>query len=316
MLRNHVNTVVGSLVLCSTVFLCTSLARAEDERDPDKTLRETIMRSDTDYWLGVYCTRPSATLRTHLRLVKGEGLVVRRVLERSPAAEAGIKVHDVILRFGSTDVGKVAELIDAIDREQDRETVVTLIRESQKTTEMVTPAKRLEPEFSRPDLDADEILRWMEDMAKGEENPFRFRFFHPGTIIQDEKGRSAITLPRNLKIAITREEDSPAKVIVEKDGESWEVTTDDITTLPDSIFPFVERFLSGVVEKEKKKAESNGIDPALPEVRFEGDAEPVPNVNSDDRFSDGKSTLEKQLDNLESQLRHLRKNVQKLRDDS
>ena len=33
MLRTHLNTVVGCLALCATVFLCTRLARADEQPD-------------------------------------------------------------------------------------------------------------------------------------------------------------------------------------------------------------------------------------------------------------------------------------------
>ena len=320
MLRSYLNTVVGTLVLCGIVFLCTRIARANDEPDANELLRGVFVQPDSDYWLGVYCTRPSATLRMHLKLAKGEGLVVRRVLKRSPADEAGINVHDVILKLGDTEVGRVTDLIDAIDREQDRETVVTLIREGQEMTELVTPARRPEPtpaarperETSRRDIDADEILRWMEKMADPDEIPFRFRFFHPGTVFQDEMGGTAITLPKNLKIMITREDDGPAKVIVEKDGDSWEVTTDDIATLPETILPYVERFFSRAVQKEKKKTDSVDIDPVLPDIQFEDEPLPVPSEDSTDRSSKGQISLAKQMENLKKQLRLLQKDVERL----
>lgn len=51
--------------------------------------------------LGVHVRRPSATLRSHLRIDDGMGMVVEQIVADSAAAEAGIQKEDVIVALDS-----------------------------------------------------------------------------------------------------------------------------------------------------------------------------------------------------------------------
>ena len=60
-----------------------------------------------EYWLGVECLPVMPALRAQLNLPEKQGLLVAAVMPDSPAAKAGIKQHDVLLRVGEKPLAEV-----------------------------------------------------------------------------------------------------------------------------------------------------------------------------------------------------------------
>ena len=319
MTRDWLRSTTVCLALCGTVFLCATLARAEPN-DSLRSLRGLIGRPHSEYWLGVYCTQPSPTLRAHLGLEKRQGLVVRDVLDNGPASEAGIHEHDVILNFGKTGVGNVSELVRAIDKRREKETDIRLIRHGSEMTIAVTPSERpresgLEFDIDydgNPDLDmdADEILRWIDEMSPREGAPFHFRFFYPEARIGKEPPKLDLRLPDNLKFVITTDEDRFAKIIVEKGGQRWEASTDDLDDLPNAILPFVERLLGRDTPPEQLIPE----EPEFPEIEFEADTDTSTEEPINTSIADRQWKWEKELNALENQMREILGSFRELRE--
>jgi len=65
-------------------------------------------------WMGVYYSANTAQLRRQLNLATSEGLVVMQVLENSPAARAGLRRGDVVLRVNGETVSDPEELRAAV----------------------------------------------------------------------------------------------------------------------------------------------------------------------------------------------------------
>ncbi len=61
----------------------------------------TVAEKPTNYWIGVSTNPADATLRAHLKLTDGSGLVVSEVIDDSPAAKAKIRKNDVLVTAGS-----------------------------------------------------------------------------------------------------------------------------------------------------------------------------------------------------------------------
>lgn len=108
-----------------------------------------------EYMIGVGIAEAGATLRSQLSLDEGVGVVVNHVGEGSPAAKAGIQVHDVIVSAGDRVVHDMAELVDIVNKngEKEQSISVTLIRKGEKTTVEVTPTKRPEIEIEDAPLE-------------------------------------------------------------------------------------------------------------------------------------------------------------------
>lgn len=66
-------------------------------KDSYSPLNET--RSGPVRFLGVYTMRISPTLSAQLSLPTGMGLTIRHIVPNSPAAEAGLKEHDILRKF-------------------------------------------------------------------------------------------------------------------------------------------------------------------------------------------------------------------------
>jgi hypothetical protein len=61
-------------------------------------------------WLGLETAPPSPQLVDHLDLKPGFGLIVTHVMEESPAAKAGVKVNDILLRLGDQELVNFEQL--------------------------------------------------------------------------------------------------------------------------------------------------------------------------------------------------------------
>jgi membrane-associated protease RseP (regulator of RpoE activity) len=217
----------------------------------------------SDYWLGLACSPVSQALRAQLGLAEGAGLVVQEVRPDSPAAKAGIKQYDVVVKVDGKPTGKLQELIDAVDAAKDKELTIELLRGGKPVQIKATPEKRPETALPGPPIPgwpgAPSDPNWeawrkhFEQFYGGEpgKEPWRFRFWGPGTILppgakaQPPKLAPHPPLPGNLSVAITKTGDGPAKISVERGDEKWEITEENLDQLPDDVRPHVERMLGG-----------------------------------------------------------------------
>jgi hypothetical protein len=91
------------------------------------------------YRIGVTLAEADDTLRSQLRLAAGEGLVVTEVIGDGPAAGAGIKPHDVLIKLD----GKRLSTVDAINAQiqeiGERQVALDYIRAGEEQTCDVTP---------------------------------------------------------------------------------------------------------------------------------------------------------------------------------
>ncbi|MBI2303178.1 MAG: trypsin-like peptidase domain-containing protein [Chloroflexi bacterium] len=90
-------------------------------------------------WIGVGVGPVTPALASELKLKVDKGVYVASVTRASPAAQAGLRQGDVIIRFESQEVATVRQLQEAIRRQKigDR-TRITFIRDGQEQTVTVT----------------------------------------------------------------------------------------------------------------------------------------------------------------------------------
>lgn len=103
---------------------------------------------DERYRLGVTLSETDDTLRAHLRLATGEGLVVTEVINDSAAAQAGVQQHDVLILLD----GKRLTTVDAANAQiqeiKDKSVELRLLRGAQDVTIQIAPRKTQEAAFS------------------------------------------------------------------------------------------------------------------------------------------------------------------------
>jgi len=262
----------------------------------------------SDYWLGLECRPVPPVLRAQLKLAEDQGLVVEQVLPESPAAAAGIEQYDVLVKAEGKPLAKLQDLIDAVDAAKDKELALELVRDGKTTLLKAKPAKRPESQLPLPgpgkveELPNDWMQRYFHQFAPGEEGkpPWRFRFWGPGTILPPD-AKPDRPMPRNMQVSITRSGDDPAKIVVQRGDEKWEVTEDDLDKLPDDVRPHVERMLGRTPPPGGPKGWSGDFDfvPEWPGPRWQVRPE---------------GGLEKRMEEMNRRIDELRKSLDQMRE--
>jgi membrane-associated protease RseP (regulator of RpoE activity) len=194
----------------------------------------------SQWWIGVQCRVADPALREQLGLEENVGLLVEEVVPNSPAAQAELRRYDVLVKAGGKDLRSVEDLVGAINAANGQPLAIELIRRGEKREVTVRPEKRP----AQPP-----IPRWWFEWPGAEffgrpDLPFRFRFMYPGWVVPP-RGEQLPALPGNLTITITKKGDEPAKIVVKRDGQSWEVSENELEKLPADIRPYVEQMLRG-----------------------------------------------------------------------
>lgn len=118
-------------------------------------------------FLGVQLVELTADLRTHFGVPENEGVMVSRVVEDSPAAQAGIEVGDIISGVDGERIASASDLMRAISKRDPGESVaLELWRDAKLDNTTVTVAERKLPKpvriFQRScegdDCDGPEVL--------------------------------------------------------------------------------------------------------------------------------------------------------------
>ncbi|MCD4726543.1 MAG: PDZ domain-containing protein [Pirellulales bacterium] len=237
-----------------------------------------------DYWLGIRCFPVTPALRSQLSLPKKQGLLVVAVISKSPAMKAGLAPHDVLLRVGDKPLGEVRDLIAVIQETKDSKLKIALIRGGKRVAVEATLVKRpaearrkpgpppKPPELSEP-ADWKKVQKWLEGLRSDKEGQaerpsLQLRVFQPGAIVKDVL-ISQRPLPENMSVAISKEGNQPAKIVVRRGDKKWELTEKELGKLPANVRPFVEQMLGrGMPGKMQVKPLPPGLDQRL-ERRFD-----------------------------------------------
>ena len=253
--------------------------------------------------------------------------MVEQVVPESPAAKAGIEVNDILLKFGEADLSDVEGLQKAVGENKDGEAKVTLLRAGKQKAVTVKPEVRPAdvgaPDPHRPG-DWGQISEMLKKLERGElgEDPLRMFFVRPGVVVPKELKQQRIELftsppgaahlPKGTRVTVTRENDAPAKITVEKDGQKWEVTEAELDKLPADLRPAVKGMLGGgrVFVFGQSPVVVPGERPAAPGAskapKAEADTKP------EDKPAGAEQNLDKVREKLEEMNRQLRENEKRL----
>lgn len=298
MSRIHWLTGVAAMMLIAAPAMSQAEPKALKSRiDPPYLIGDPALSSK--YWLGINCAPLSAELQSHLNLPEKQGVLVLAVVKGSPAAKAGIARHDVLLRAGEKPLAEPHDLLAAVDAAKETTLKIELIRAGKPQTIELTPAKRPEQPAVAPNqgnqvgsdaiqrwnqsnqADLDTIQRWMESMGAGKPGigpfgPFQFRIVGPSGAIVPNNVLIPTPLPGNTSVAITREGDQPAKIVVKRNNDKWELTEKDLDKLPADLRPSVERMLG----RSTSNALFGAVGPNWPSLPPPGAIGPFPTTSS------------------------------------
>jgi S1-C subfamily serine protease len=236
---------------------------------------EGELETVTSYWIGVLCTPLSEAVRAQVNVPEETGVIIEQVVPGSPAAEAGLLRHDIIVAAGDAVIRTQADLVDAVTASEGEALLLKVLRGGETVEVEATPAAREVATLQRrgpfvfqlgPDgpeaAELEEAIRiQIEELQEhaGEGLPFRFHMMRPGVIVEQgvaegevnaqaiAEGVTATTVMSTeidgAKITITRSGDTPAGIKIEQDGEVIETTEDNLDVVPDELKPRVKQML-------------------------------------------------------------------------
>jgi membrane-associated protease RseP (regulator of RpoE activity) len=266
------------------------------------------------YWIGLMGGPIPAELRAHLDVPENQGVMVRSVVPDSPAAKAGIKNFDIVLRANDADLHDMRDLMELVKTAGDQKASISLevLRKGGRETITVTPGDRpahVALQQPMPGQEGQEggpgatpgmpndMMQLFKQFGGGEQGqggaPFAFRQFGPGVIPNGMPQGGAAVIPNGVSVSVQKQGNEPAHVTIKRGNESWEVVGDDAESfkqLPEDLQPFVRQLLG----------QSQGIGNFNLPMPPQGMQGMMPQMG-DDHEQD----LQSQLDEMKQQLKEL-----------
>lgn len=213
----------------------------------------------SEYWIGVMFAPISGFPLAQSQLALKHGMVVLEVIDDAPAAKAGLRQHDIVLKFAGQEAARRDDLIDRIAERKDQPVEVVLLRGGQELTLTITPQKR--PDFTAQEAASKsfaEARRRADELTQHEDlfltmpevidhdgwRALRMLQLRPGFLIEDPAAGTAGAFPDDLSVMIKKHGAKPAEIVVEKGDQRWQVTEDHLSDLPEEVRPWVEQYLS------------------------------------------------------------------------
>lgn len=309
-----------NLVAAAAVLLLTTAGWAADPAEP--TPGEVVPGEkievqaapdavkSSQYWIGVMCCSSlDAPLRAHVKLPDNQGLLIRTVVPEGPGAKAGLQPMDILLTANDKPLAKIADLVAAVEASEGKELTIVALRGGERLTLQVTPEPRPAEFQDRHYPDAPEqpemqgIYQWFERMHPGwgGKPPMRLRFFHPGMLLPADAPMHP-DLPDGMSIAIVKKGGEFARITVNQDEKTWEVTEKELDQLPPEVRAHVDRMLQGVVF---------GVGGASPRFDFVPDWSASAKPDKPDQAL--RDRLEQRLETMSQRMEQLQEAVEQLR---
>ncbi len=146
-----------------------------------------LQRNDVSkYMIGVNCTPVADAIRAQLKLESGVGLVVDHVGTDTPAAAAGLELHDILMFADDKQLTEISDLVAAVQNagKENNKMSLTVIREGKEVGIDVSPVERPESE----QMPIPGYLKVFPQL-KGDQFDLQMRQLGPGVIIGQDMTR-------------------------------------------------------------------------------------------------------------------------------
>jgi hypothetical protein len=203
----------------------------------------------SDHWIGVECAPVPPPLRAQVDLPEGQGLLVGQVVPESPAAKAGIQQYDVLVKADGKPLAGIEDLVGAVDAAKDKQLTIELVRGGKTHEIHVQPEKRPEGILPGPPPQTpnEAFRKLLEPWTwQGGRQPWRLRLWGPGAILPPH-AKIGPPMPGNMSVTISKKGDKPARIVVKRGNQKWEVTEDQLDKLPPDVRGHVERMLGRTI---------------------------------------------------------------------
>ena len=102
--------------------------------------------------VGITTTQLTKQLADYFGVGDGQGILITSVGENSPASKAGLRAGDVITEVNGEKVENAGDFTRALNRKDDGEVTLTIIRSKSRHTIKVTPERRQTPTFNLSEI--------------------------------------------------------------------------------------------------------------------------------------------------------------------
>lgn len=268
----------------------------------------------SDWWLGLQCRPVEEGLRAQLGLGETQGLIVEKIVPKSPAEKAGLRRHDVLVSADGKPLKSPLDLIGVVNAAEGKKMAVECVRSGQKDKVTLQPERR--PEWARPPqpsakaIEQAQLLRkWFEQLQSGEPGaPLRFRFIHPGAILPPG-APSCPPLPANVTITISKHGGELARVTVTRDHDRWEVAENELDKLPKDLAPYAKCMLGRTLPDLNDAIQLYELVPDPAELQAGGS----PPAAGETAEGEASQAWQQRLEQMNKQLEQLRRSIDQLR---
>lgn len=204
------------LTAAAVLFLATA-APATAQENPTEPPATPVDEAGRP-WLGVRLAPADEVLAGHLGATPGQAWLVEEVLADSPAAEAQIKRHDVLVSVNGQPLTSIEELSRLLADAKGQPVTIELFRNGKQESLSLTP----KPAPAEPH--AERAIATIAGI--GWQMPLR------------------ADLPDGVEVTVTKSGTGPAKVTVRRGRETWEMLPDDsLERLPEDLREPIATFL-------------------------------------------------------------------------
>ena len=237
-----------------------------------------------------------------------------------PAAQAGVRLNDLLLTAAEKPLGSPADLTAAVDAAKDQPFKLKFLRGGKPIEATVVAALRPVESRSAAQAASDReiVERWVRQF--GVPAPLIWTngvtVVHPGAGLVLPQGVTIRPeLPDDMTVNIFRDGKKPAEITVTRGKESWKTTEDKLSKLPPEVRSHVESLLHGgpirilFRQNPAPAAAANG---AASAGNSAGPAASKQSVAAPEPPADSSQT--RQLDEMSRQIDAMQRTLQQMRD--
>lgn len=106
------------------------------------SVEESDVALQPKHLIGISLAEVPDSLRAHVTVPEGRGVMIAAIVTDGPAAKAGLQLHDILVKAGDQEITSPIDLQKLIDASETNPIQFTYLRKGAEQTVEVTPVKR------------------------------------------------------------------------------------------------------------------------------------------------------------------------------